>query len=110
MEQIEFFSFEDQVWYMKNGEQSPRKDVISHRAACAEFGRDKIDFFIKNGLVNRTKGTARNSKIQYSRTEILEAMKAINLQNIVTAGLARVLLRKGGKEARNEELDEVWSG
>lgn len=85
----------------QNKANSPRKDVLSHRAACGEFGVDKIDYLLRKGLIHRTKGAAVNSRIEYSRTEILAAIKALNLQQVVISEQMREQLSRSGKKGKN---------
>lgn len=56
-------------------ELAPAKDEISLSQAHRLWGRSEIDALVRLGKVStRRIGTARNSKVLLSRSEILEAM------------------------------------
>lgn len=56
---------------------NPGNDEISQRQAWSEFGRRRIDNMVGEGLLRPKRiGAARNSRVMYSRLEILAALDA----------------------------------
>ena len=47
------------------------KDEISQRAAYREFGEAKVKRWVAKGVVTRLKLASNNSKVEYSRKELL---------------------------------------
>jgi hypothetical protein len=55
---------------------NPGYDEISQRQAWKEFGRHRIEEMVNDGMVRPTRaGTAKNSKVMYSRFEIMAAIE-----------------------------------
>lgn len=56
-------------------EMHPGHDEITQRQAWAEFGRTRIEQWVKEGLIKpRRVGQAKNAKRMYSRLELLTAV------------------------------------
>lgn len=59
---------------------SPAKDIISQREAYKLFGEARVKDWVRRGLVNKVRnGETKNSKILYSRAEILAVEKSEKL-------------------------------
>lgn len=56
---------------------NPATDEISQRQAWKEFGRHRIEGMVNDGMIRPTRaGSAKNSKLIYSRFEIMTAIEA----------------------------------
>lgn len=65
-------------------EQCPAADLISQREAYEQFQEVRVRRWRDEGLViARRSGPARNSKIQYSRTELLQVDAAERVRPIM---------------------------
>lgn len=59
---------------------SPAKDIISQREAYKLFGEARVKDWVRRGLVNKVRnGETKNSKVLYSRAEILAVEKSEKL-------------------------------
>lgn len=57
-------------------EMHPGRDELTQRQAWQEFGRERIEQWIVQGLIKpRRIGGARNSKKMYSRLELITAIE-----------------------------------
>lgn len=57
-------------------EMHPGRDEITQRQAWQEFGRERIEGWVKQGLIKpRRIGAAKNSKRMYSRLELITAIE-----------------------------------
>lgn len=55
---------------------APGKDLISQREAYSEYGEARVKGWVKMELVSKQRiGSARNSKLLYSRAELISAEK-----------------------------------
>lgn len=55
---------------------NPGSDEISQRQAWREFGRHRIEEMVNEGMLRPTRaGSAKNSKVMYSRFEIMTAIE-----------------------------------
>lgn len=62
----------------------PAKDLISQREAYRQFGEARVKDWLKRGLVNKVRnGTSENSKLLYSRAELLTVEKTEKLNLII---------------------------
>lgn len=62
---------------------APAKDKISQRDAFGEFGEVNVRRWLRAGVVSTTRsGASRNSKVLYSRAELIAAdkMDKINIK------------------------------
>lgn len=58
----------------------PAKDLISQREAYRVFGEARVKDWVRRGLVNKVRnGETKNSKILYSRAELLAVEKSEKL-------------------------------
>lgn len=58
----------------------PAKDLISQREAYRQFGEACVKDWLHRGLVNKVRnGSTKNSKILYSRAELLAVEKSEKL-------------------------------
>lgn len=56
---------------------SPEDDLITQTQACKEYGRRRVEAWVRAGLVKGVRsGPAANSKKMYSRFEIRAAIEA----------------------------------
>lgn len=57
-------------------EMHPGRDELTQRQAWQEFGRERIEGWIRQGLIKpRRVGEAKNSKRMYSRLELITAIE-----------------------------------
>lgn len=58
----------------------PAKDLISQREAYRQFGEAAVKDWVRRGLVSKVRnGATKNSKILYSRAELLAVEKSEKL-------------------------------
>lgn len=63
---------------------SPAKDNISQRESYREFGEARVKDWIRRGLVSIVRnGTAKNSKLLYSRSELMSICQAEKLNFLI---------------------------
>lgn len=62
----------------------PAKDIISQREAFRQFGEARVKDWIRRGLISGTRnGASENSKILYSRADLLAVEKSEKLNFII---------------------------
>ncbi|MDH6307986.1 hypothetical protein M2451_002505 [Dysgonomonas sp. PFB1-18] len=62
----------------------PAKDIISQREAFRQFGEARVKDWIRRGLISGTRnGSSENSKILYSRADLLAVEKSEKLNFII---------------------------
>lgn len=68
--------------YVKN--TAPGKDVLSQREAYSCFGEARVKAWLNSGLVEAHKaGDSRNSKMMYSRAELMAASNGEKFNTII---------------------------
>lgn len=64
--------------------QAPGKDMISQREAFSLFQSCRVRRWEKKGLINRVRaGSAKNSKVLYSRAELMAVDRAERLNSAI---------------------------
>ena len=63
---------------------APAQDHLSQRDAYKEFGEARVKGWIKAGMISKKRsGSAANSKLIYSRAELINADKTENRNYII---------------------------
>jgi len=63
---------------------SVANDTLSQRSAYSEFGEARVKRWVQDGVVTKTRsGKSKQSKIIYSRAELISVVKAEKLNRII---------------------------
>lgn len=62
----------------------PEKDILSQREAYTIYGEGRVKMWLRLGFIHPVRrGTARNSKIGYSRAELVAAVALENINKTI---------------------------